>query len=468
MVSFTSDKVFKLAFSVSSFLKDSPAISVGSELVGLMDMSPVLGRGFTLNLISLLDPEIAELLRKEAIRQNLTLELIASENFVPPVILEAQGSILTNKYAEGYPGNRYHGGCQFIDGIERLAVERAKSLFGAEHANVQPHSGVNANLAVYHAVLKPGDTILAMDLRHGGHLSHGSSVSITGRVYKTVFYGVDRETELIDYDEVLRLAKIHKPRMIIAGASAYSRIIDYERFRQIADEVGAFLMVDMAHIAGLVAAKVLPSPVPWADFVTSTTTKTLRGARGGFILCKKKYAKKVDKAVFPGTQGGPILQAVMAKAITFRIAATEEFACYQRQVKKNAAKLAKCLACLGYRIVSGGTDNHLMLVDLRTKGLSGRETEEALARVDITVNKNLIPFDPAPPGVTSGIRIGVAAATTRNMVEKDMEQIAILIDRAIKDRDNPEQVAQIRNSVRKFCLEHPLYFRFGGTSLLEG
>ncbi|HHW18658.1 MAG TPA: serine hydroxymethyltransferase [Firmicutes bacterium] len=420
-----------------------------------------------MNLISILDPEIARLLDLEARRQNITLELIASENFVPPVILEAQGSILTNKYAEGYPGARYHGGCTYIDAIEQLAIDRAMSLFGAEHANVQPHSGVNANLAVYHAVLKPGDTILSMDLRHGGHLSHGSSASITGKIYKCAFYGVDPKTELIDYDQVRDLALKHKPKMIVAGASAYPRLIDYQKFREIADEVGAYLTVDMAHIAGLVAARVIPSPVPWADFVTSTTTKTLRGARGGFILCKKDYAAKVDKAIFPGTQGGPILQAVLAKAITFKLAGTEEFARYQRQVKQNAAVLSRYLAELGYRLVSGGTDNHLMLVDMRSKGVTGVEAEERLAKVNITVNKNLIPFDPAPPAVASGIRIGVAAVTTRGFVEEDMGLVAKLIDSALMKSDDPVVVADVREEVKELCIKHPLYFNFGETELLD-
>jgi len=416
--------------------------------------------------LSLVDPEIAALLDKEAGRQNMTLEMIASENFVPPAILEAQGSILTNKYAEGYPGNRYHGGCEFIDGIEALAIERAKSLFGADHANVQPHSGVNANLAVYQAVLQPHDTILSMDLRHGGHLSHGAKASITGRFFNIVSYGVSPETERIDTDQVEALALEHKPKIIIAGGSAYPRVIDFPRFREIADKVGALFMVDMAHIAGLVAAKVHPSPVPYADFVTSTTTKTLRGARGGFILCRKEYAQKIDKAIFPGTQGGPILQNVMAKAVTFRIAATGEFARMQAQVVRNASTLAKTLSEAGYRIVSGGTDNHLMLVDMRPRGLTGVVAEETLAKIGIMVNKNLIPFDTAPATVTSGIRIGAAAVTTRGLLESDMKHVGGLMDQALSSGEDEKALSGLREQVREICLEHPLYLHFGEGALL--
>ncbi len=416
--------------------------------------------------LSLIDPEIAALLDKEAGRQNMTLEMIASENFVPPAILEAQGSILTNKYAEGYPGNRYHGGCEFIDGIEALAIERAKSLFGADHANVQPHSGVNANLGVYQAVLQPHDTVLSMDLRHGGHLSHGAKASITGRFFNIVHYGVNPQTEQIDYDQVEALAVEHKPRIILAGGSAYPRVIDFPRFREIADKVGALFMVDMAHIAGLVAAKVHPSPVPYADFVTSTTTKTLRGARGGFILCRKEYAQKIDKAIFPGTQGGPILQNVMAKAVTFRLAATGEFARLQAQVVKNASTLAKSLSEAGYRIVSGGTDNHLMLVDMRPRGLTGVVAEETLAKIGILVNKNLIPFDTASATVTSGIRIGAAAVTTRGLVAEDMVKVGRLMDQALSAGENEETLSSMKEQVREICLRHPLYLHFGEGALL--
>jgi len=416
--------------------------------------------------LSLVDPEIAALLDKEAGRQNSTLEMIASENFVPPAILEAQGSILTNKYAEGYPGNRYHGGCEFIDGIETLAIERAKSLFGADHANVQPHSGVNANLGVYQAVLQPHDTILSMDLRHGGHLSHGAKASITGRFFNIVHYGVHPETERIDYEQVESLALEHKPKIIIAGGSAYPRVIDFARFREIADRVGALFMVDMAHIAGLVAAKVHPSPVPYADFVTSTTTKTLRGARGGFILCRKEYAQKIDKAIFPGTQGGPILQNVMAKAVTFRLAGTAEFARLQRQVVKNASTLAATLSAAGYRIVSGGTDNHLMLVDMRPRGMTGVFAEETLAKIGIMVNKNLIPFDTAPATVTSGIRIGAAAVTTRGLLEDDLERVGGLMDQALSAASDEKVLSSLNGQVREICLRHPLYLHFGEGALL--
>ncbi len=419
-----------------------------------------------MSMLSLVDPEVAALLDKEAARQNSTLEMIASENFVPPAILEAQGSILTNKYAEGYPGNRYHGGCEFIDGIEALAIERAKSLFGADHANVQPHSGVNANLGVYQAVLQPHDTILSMDLRHGGHLSHGAKASITGRFFNIVHYGVHPETERIDFDQVESLAMEHRPKIIIAGGSAYPRVIDFPRFREIADKVGAFFMVDMAHIAGLVAAKVHPSPVPYADFVTSTTTKTLRGARGGFILCRKEFAQKIDKAIFPGTQGGPILQNVMAKAVTFRLAGTQEFARMQAQMVKNAAALAETLSSAGYRIVSGGTDNHLMLVDMRPRGMTGVFAEETLAKIGIMVNKNLIPFDTAPATVTSGIRIGAAAVTTRGLEESDMKQVGGLMDQALTSASDETALAGLREEVRRICLRKPLYLHFGEGALL--
>ena len=416
--------------------------------------------------LSLVDPEIAALLGKEAARQNMTLEMIASENFVPPAILEAQGSILTNKYAEGYPGNRYHGGCEFIDGIEALAIERAKSLFGADHANVQPHSGVNANLGVYQAVLQPHDTILSMDLRHGGHLSHGAKASITGRFFNIVHYGVHPETERIDYDQVEALALEHRPKLIVAGGSAYPRVIDFPRFREIADKAGALFMVDMAHIAGLVAAKVHPSPVPYADFVTSTTTKTLRGARGGFILCRKDYAQKIDKAIFPGTQGGPILQNVMAKAVTFRIAGTSEFASLQARVVKNAATLAGVLSAAGYRIVSGGTANHLLLVDMRPRGMTGVFAEETLAKIGIMVNKNLIPFDTAPATITSGIRIGAAAVSTRGLAVEDLENVGGLMDQALSNASDEKLLEGLRAQVREICLKHPLYLHFGEGALI--
>ena len=409
-----------------------------------------------MNKLCAVDPEIAALVARELVRECSTIELIASENFVPECIMEAQGTILTNKYAEGYPGRRYHGGCEVIDEIESLAIERAKTLFGADHANVQPHSGVNANLAVYMALLEPGDTILGMDLRHGGHLSHGSKVSITGRYYRSFAYGVDERSEQIDYDQVAKAAKTHRPKLIVAGGSAYSRIIDFERFREIADSVGAFLLVDMAHIAGLVAAGIHPSPVPWADVVTSTTTKTLRGARGGFILCRREHAPAIDKAVFPGTQGGPILQNVLAKAVTFRIAATEAFRTYAKQVQTNARCMSETLEGLGLRIVSGGTDNHLMLVDLRPWDLTGAEAEGSLEQVGITVNKNMIPFDPASPTVTSGIRIGTAAVTARGFVEKDIEKTAKIIGEVLRQEPGFDP-SWHKNEVQDLCRSNPLY-----------
>jgi glycine hydroxymethyltransferase len=409
-----------------------------------------------MDLIHFIDPELAAAIEGEKERQNLTIELIASENFVPEVILEAQGSLLTNKYAEGYPGKRYHGGCQFIDVVESLAIERAKKLFGAEHANVQPHSGVNANLAVFMAVLNPGDKILGMNLSHGGHLSHGASVSISGKFFESHSYGVDKESGLIDYDEVERIACEVKPKLIIAGASAYSRIIDFKRFSQIAKKVGAYFMVDMAHIAGLVAAGVHPSPVPFADFVTFTTTKTLRGARGGNILCKKEFAQSIDKAIFPGIQGGPIPQIIAAKALTFKLAMTEEFKAYGAQVVKNARVMADVLKNNGFDIVSGGTDNHLMLVDLRSKKMTGAKAEKKLEEVGITVNKNMIPYDPEKPTVTSGIRIGLAAITSRGFDECDTKEVAELVVRVLENEDE-SNIHGFKREVRDICLRHPLY-----------
>lgn len=403
------------------------------------------------------DPEAAALVAKELVRESTTIELIASENFVPECIMETQGSVLTNKYAEGYPGRRYHGGCEVIDEIESLAIERAKTLFGADHANVQPHSGVNANLAVYMALLEPGDTILGMDLRHGGHLSHGSKASITGKYYRSFAYGVNEKTEQIDYDQVAESAKAHNPKMIIAGGSAYSRIIDFGRLREIADSVGAFLMVDMAHIAGLVAAGIHPSPIPWADIVTSTTTKTLRGARGGFILCRREHAAAIDKAVFPGTQGGPILQNVLGKAVTFKIAATEDFKIYARQVQSNARCMAETLGKLGLRIVSGGTDNHLMLVDLRPWEQTGNKAETTLGRIGITVNKNMIPFDPAPPTITSGIRIGTAGVTARGFIEKDIKRVAAIIGDVLQHKGEGFSPVLYKTEVLDLCRQNPLY-----------
>ena len=403
------------------------------------------------------DPKIAWAIRGELQREEERLILIASENYASRAVLEAQGSILTNKYAEGYPGQRYYGGCQWVDEIERLAIERAKELFGAEHANVQPLSGSIANMAVYFSVLKPGDTIMAMDLAHGGHLSHGAKVNFSGRFYRVITYGVNRETELLDYQEIYELAKKYRPKLIVAGASSYSRIIDFSIFSEIARETGACLMADMAHIAGLVASGVHPNPVPHCDFVTSTTHKTLRGPRGGFILCKKKFAEDIDKTVFPGIQGGPFMHQIAAKAICFKEAMTEEFREYQKQVVKNAKRLAQALEDRGFRIVSGGTETHMFLVDLTNKGLTGKEAEEALERAGITVNKNLIPFDPRGPNVTSGIRIGTPAVTTRGMKEKEMDLIASLIAELIEGYPSEEVEKRVFKKVLELCEAFPLY-----------
>ena len=403
------------------------------------------------------DPEIFSLIGKELSRQSGQLEMIASENFASPAVMEAEGSILMNKYAEGYPGRRYYGGCEFVDQVETLAIERLKVLFGAEYANVQPHSGTQANMGVYFAVLEPGDTILSMNLAHGGHLSHGSPVNFSGRLYKVVHYGVSRETETIDYEEVRRLALEHRPRMIVAGASAYPRIIDFEAFRLIADEVGAYLMVDMAHIAGLVAAGIHPSPVPYAEFVTSTTHKTMRGPRGGFILARERFAKIIDKTIFPGIQGGPHMNVIAAKAVCFKEALAPEFKTYQQQVVANARALAQVLKDAGFRLISGGTDNHLILVDLTGQGLTGAEAEEALERAGITVNKNAIPFDPLPPKITSGIRIGTPAVTTRGLREKEIEQVGEWIVAVLRDHQNESLLKDIRRKVSKLCEEFPLY-----------
>jgi len=373
------------------------------------------------------DPEIMKVIELETQRQRNNIELIASENFVTKQVMEAMGSQLTNKYAEGYPEKRYYGGCEYVDVAEDLARDRLKKLFGAEHANVQPHSGANANLGVYFAILKPGDKVLGMNLSHGGHLTHGSPVNISGTYYNFVDYGVDKETETINYDEVREIARRERPRLIVAGASAYSRTIDFAKFKEIADEVEAYLMVDMAHIAGLVATGLHPSPVPYADFVTTTTHKTLRGPRGGAILCKSQYAKMIDKAIFPGIQGGPLMHVIAAKAVSFKEALEDEFKEYQKQVLKNAKALAEALKSKGFKLVSDGTDNHLMLVDLRNKGLTGKKAEALLDEVGITTNKNTIPFDPESPFVTSGLRIGTPAVTTRGMKEADMEKIAEII-----------------------------------------
>ena len=403
------------------------------------------------------DPEIRRVLMDEEKRQMDVIELIASENLVSRAVLEAAGSVLTNKYAEGYPGKRYYGGCEVVDVAENLARDRAKEIFGAEHANVQPHSGAQANTAVYFAVLKPGDTVLGMNLAHGGHLTHGSPVNISGQYYNFVAYGVDPETETIDYDQVRSVALEHRPKLIVAGASAYPRIIDFKRFRDIADECGSLLMVDMAHIAGLVAAGLHPSPVPYAQFVTTTTHKTLRGPRGGMILCTEEWAAAIDKAVFPGIQGGPLMHIIAAKAVAFKEALEPSFKDYQSQVVKNAKALAEALKGYGFRLVSGGTDNHLMLVDLTPKGVTGRQAEQSLDKVGITVNKNSIPFDKRKPTVTSGIRIGTPAVTTRGMKEPEMELIASLIDRTLRDRENEDSLKDISEQVKALTSRFPFY-----------
>lgn len=401
------------------------------------------------------DPEVADAIFKELGRQREKIELIASENFVSPAVMEAMGSPLTNKYAEGYPGKRYYGGCEYVDIVEDLARERAKKLFGAEFANVQPHSGAQANLAVFFAAMKPGDTYLGMNLAHGGHLSHGSPVNISGKYFNVIPYGVDSVTQRIDYDALYKLAVENKPKMILAGASAYAREIDFAKFREIADEVGAYLMVDMAHIAGLVAAGLHQSPVPYADFVTTTTHKTLRGPRGGLILCKEKYAKDINKAVFPGCQGGPLMHVIAAKAVCLKEALSPEFKTYQAQIKKNAATLASELMSRGIDIVSGGTDNHLMLVDLIKQGKTGKEVEHNLDEVGITCNKNTIPNDPQSPFVTSGIRLGTPAVTTRGFIEEDMKEVAELISMVIKDFEGTRD--EVTERVHALCRKHPLY-----------
>ena len=402
------------------------------------------------------DPEVAAWIDREAARQNEGIELIASENFTSTAIRAAQGSVLTNKYAEGYPGRRYYGGCQFVDEIEKLAIDRAKELFGAEAANVQPHAGSQANMAVYFALLNPGDTVLSMSLDHGGHLTHGHPMNFSGKLFNIVPYGVNAETEMIDYDEVERLAMECKPRMILAGASAYPRIIDFPRLRQIADKANAYLFVDMAHIAGLVAAGVHPSPVPYCDVVTTTTHKTLRGPRSGLILCREKYIKAINSKVFPGLQGGPLEHVIAAKAICFKEAMSPEFREYQKQIVKNAAALAAALKDKGFRIVSGGTDNHLMLVDLRPRNATGKEIQIACDKAAITLNKNMIPFDPEKPMVTSGVRIGTPAVTTRGMKEPEMLRIADFIDRAVLNKNDDAALAKIADEVHAFTAGFPL------------
>lgn len=403
------------------------------------------------------DRDVAEAMQSELERQRKRLELIASENFVMEPILEAQGSVLTNKYAEGYPGRRYYGGCEFIDIVESLAIQRAKELFGAEGANVQPHSGTQANVAVYFATMKPGETLLGMDLNAGGHLSHGSPVSITGKYYNAVHYGVDKDTELIDYNMVEDLAKTYRPRVIIAGASCYPRFIDFEKFQQIAKSVGAYLMVDIAHVAGLIAAKIHPTPVPFSDFVTTTTHKTLRGPRGGLILFKKEHEKIINRSVFPGTQGGPFEHIIAAKAVALKLASAEEFVEYQKQIVKNAKALADALLKRGYRLVTGGTDNHLLSVDLRSKNITGKEAETLLDLVDITTNKEAIPFDSLPPTQTSGLRLGTPALTTRGMREEDMDVIAELMDKAITNKSDEKILLKVKEEVNELTSRFPLY-----------
>lgn len=403
------------------------------------------------------DREISELIRHEIEREEYSLILIASENYVDEEILEVQGCVLTNKYAEGYPAKRYYSGCRYLDEIETIAIERAKALFKAEHANVQPHSGSAANMAVFYAVLNIGDKILGMDIAHGGHLTHGSNVSFSGKLYKSIGYKVSAKDEMLDYDEIRSIALKEKPKLIIAGASAYSRTIDFKRFREIADEVGAYLMVDMAHIAGLVAAGCHPSPMEFAHFVTTTTHKTLRGPRGGIILCKKEFAKIIDQAIFPGTQGGPLMHVIAAKAVALKKAMSEEFKQYQRQIIANAKYLCSCMEKRGYRIVSGGTDNHLFLIDLSNKGITGKEAQEALEESGIMVNKNLIPFDSKGPSVTSGIRIGTPAVTTRGMKEREMDVISELIDKVLKSLEDERLHSDIKEKAKALCKKFPFY-----------
>jgi glycine hydroxymethyltransferase len=403
------------------------------------------------------DPELADAIRGETHRQAEGLELIASENFVSAAVLEAAGSVMTNKYAEGYPGKRYYGGCEFVDVAESLAIARAKALFGAEHANVQPHSGAQANMAVYMTLLEPGDTVLGMNLAHGGHLTHGHPLNFSGKLYTIVPYGVRKDDERIDYEELERLAQEHTPKMIMVGASAYPRVIDFPRIAAVAAAVGAPMVVDMAHIAGLVAAGVHPSPVPHAEFVTSTTHKTLRGPRSGLVLCRETYAKELDRTVFPGIQGGPLMHIVAAKAVCFKEAMEPAFAEYQRQIVANAQRLAASISSHGFRLVSGGTDNHLMLVDVFSKGLTGKVAEAALGKAGITVNKNAIPFDQNPPMVASGIRVGTPAVTTRGMREADMDLVGDFIGRVLRSPDDERTLGMVRSEVERLCRRFPLY-----------
>lgn len=412
-----------------------------------------------MNRLSEIDPEISNAIKMEIMRQEYTLELIASENFVSEAVLEAMGCVMTNKYAEGYPHKRYYGGCDNVDIAESLAIERAKALFKAEHVNVQPHSGTQANMAVYFSVLNPGDTMMGMNLSHGGHLSHGHPINFTGKMYKVIPYGVNRDNEQIDFDEVLKLAKEHKPKLIVVGASAYPRTIDYKRFREIADEVGAVVMADIAHPAGLVAVGIHPTPIPYAEYVTTTTHKTLRGPRGGMIMCKEGYAKSLNTNLFPGIQGGPLMHIIAAKAVALREALMPEFKEYQRQIVKNAHTLARCLEDNGFRLVSGGTDTHLMLVDLRSKNITGKDAEEALDKAGLTVNKNTIPFDPKSPFITSGIRIGTSAVTTRGMKEPEMKMIGEWISMILEQIGNDIFKKDIREKVKMLCSSFPIYKR---------
>ena len=410
-----------------------------------------------LNNLQASDPAIYAAIQEELGRQRNKIELIASENFVTTAVMEAMGTVLTNKYAEGYPGHRYYGGCEYVDKVETLAIERAKELFGAEHANVQPHSGANANTAVYFAFLKPGDTIMGMNLSHGGHLTHGSPVNISGTYFNIVPYGVNPETETIDYAELERLAEEHKPKIIVGGASAYPRIIDFERMAEIAHKVGALLMIDMAHVAGLVAAGLHPSPVPYADIVTTTTHKTLRGPRGGLILCKEKYAKAIDKAIFPGTQGGPLMHVIAAKAVALHEALQPEFKVYQQAILDNCKALAEGLLSEGFRLVSNGTDNHLLLVDVRGQGLTGKEAEHLLDEAGVTCNKNTIPFDPASPFVTSGIRLGTAAVTSRGFKQEDLKEVAAIIGLVLNNPADLDKRKEAAARVAALCKKYPMY-----------
>jgi len=410
-----------------------------------------------MSLLKKVDPEVYDAILRETKREAGKLELIPSENFVDEAVLEAQGSIMTNKYAEGYPGKRYYYGCEYVDIVEALAIERTKKLFGADHANVQPHSGTQANMAVYFALLQPGDTILGMNLAHGGHLSHGSPANFSGKLYKIVAYGVDRKTETIDFEEVAAQAEKHRPKIIVVGASAYPRTIDFRKFREVADSVGAVVMADIAHIAGMVAAGVHPSPVPVCEFVTTTTHKTLRGPRGGIIMCRRDFAKALDSRVFPGSQGGPLMHVIAAKAVALKEALSEEFRAYQRQIVANAKALAAELMAEGFRLVSGGTDNHLMLIDLTDKGITGAEAGEALDRAGITTNKNMIPFDTRSPMVTSGIRLGTPAVTTRGMKENEMKTIGRMISHILKNIKDESRITEVRKEVRTLCEKFTLY-----------